>query len=163
MDNHFYLITRDNYLRDGVWGVFTGRCVKKFSLHIIAPQKFFQMIDKGNHGATIYLMADDDVLRHINYCYPFLRRVLIPLNTRPEALPGLLRQEDSRSHRLVQFSECERTVLDLMRCGMNPVDIARAIKRSVKTVSYHKRLIMEKTGCKSHTQLMSLLLRLPAG
>ena len=54
-------------------------------------------------------------------------------------------------------------MLDLMRCGMNPVDIARAIKRSVKTVSYHKRLIMEKTGCKSHTQLMSLLLSLPAG
>ncbi|MBW7981539.1 helix-turn-helix transcriptional regulator [Enterobacillus tribolii] len=53
------------------------------------------------------------------------------------------------------LTESERRVLSLLRAGYSVTQIANQQERSVKTISTHKRRIMQKFGAKSEVELFA--------
>jgi DNA-binding CsgD family transcriptional regulator len=175
MRKALYLITRDGYLSYGLRKSFSEMQTGSFHLETLQPQDYHLVNSASHEYDVLYIMADEEVLRCINFHYPQLSFVLVPSTCRPEELLRMMKHSgDSQSHieRSYRyhkrhydtlFTRREEEVLALMRRGMTPCEIAQTIKRSVKTVSHYKRLIMEKTGCKSDVHLLRLLHNQMAG
>ncbi len=170
-----YLITRDGYLSYGLKKTFSEIQSGSFILETLQPQDYHLVNSGYDKYDVLYIMADEEVLRCINFHYPQLSFVLVPSVCRPDELVRMMKNSSGslshieRSYRYHKrhydtlFTRREEEVLALMRRGMTPCEIARTIKRSVKTVSHYKRLIMEKTGCKSDVHLLRLLHNQMAG
>ncbi|MBK4714711.1 MULTISPECIES: helix-turn-helix transcriptional regulator [Tenebrionibacter/Tenebrionicola group] len=168
MRKALYLVTRDSYLACGLKKTFSDVHFQGLALETLAPQDFHQISTANGRYDLIYLMADADIRRFVKFHYPQLNITEVPARCRPEELIDFLRQNTRqqaalRDHEVYMekpaslFSRREEEILRYLQKGMAPSDIARQIQRSEKTVSHYKRLIMEKTGCKSHIQLIELL------
>ena len=175
MRKALYLITRDGYLSYGLKQTFSGMLSDSFVLETLQPQDYHLVNSVSYKYDLLYIMADEEVLRCISFHYPQLSFVLVPSTCRADELIRMMKHSgDSQSHiersyryhkrhYNTLFTQREEEVLTLMRSGMTPCEIAHTIKRSVKTVSHYKRLIMEKTGCKSDVHLLRLLHNQMAG
>lgn len=166
MRRAIYLVTRDNYLVYGIKKTFAETHFSRLALEVLPPADFHQISAAHTKYDLVYLMADEDILRFIRFHHPCLNVVQIPSCCCPVDLVALLRQgtrQHSRERLLAenksgsQFTQRETEILRYLKKGMAPCEIAQQIQRSEKTVSHYKRLIMEKTGCKSHLQLIELL------
>lgn len=62
----------------------------------------------------------------------------------------------------VYFTPAERQIIKGLRCGHNGVEISRKIFRSQKTISSHKRRIMQKLGVKNDLELHNAMMDMQA-
>ncbi len=166
MRKALYLVTRDNYLIYGLKQTLSQMQVEPIPLELLAPKDCQKIASAHSKYDLIYLMGDADILRFIHFHYSALNIVQIPPHCRPTELSDFLQQSARKNARerefyidngMSLFTRREEEILRCLQKGMAPCDIARKIQRSEKTVSHYKRLIMEKTGCKSHIQLIELL------
>lgn len=171
MRKALYLVTRDNYLIYGLKQTLLEMHNDALTLEMLAPKECHRIASAHSKYDLIYLMGDEDILRYIHFHYSALNIIRIPAHCRPDELSDFLQQSARKNarerefyieHNTSLFTRREEEILRCLQKGMAPCDIARKIQRSEKTVSHYKRLIMEKTGCKSHIQLIELLHSSPA-